>query len=91
MKSSDRNSICWEDISAFHKLFVADGGGKEAVLSELPRECAILISFLGARFDNRIVRNERAATATQIYEPFAVSVSLKEMAACIAGSKPAVH
>ena len=49
VESSDGNSICWEDISAFHKLFVADGGGKKAVLSDLPRECAILISFLGAR------------------------------------------
>ena len=49
VKSSDRNSICWEDISAFTKLFVEDGGGKKAVLSDLPRECAILISFLRVR------------------------------------------
>jgi hypothetical protein len=39
----------WGDIRAFHKLFVAHGGGKQAVLSDLPTECAILISFLGAR------------------------------------------
>ena len=41
--------------------------------------------------DNPIVRNETAATATPIDELLALSVSLKEMATCIAGSKPAAH